>query len=407
MSQLDKKIKLPILCSDDKCTACSACFNACRHGAISMEEDKYGEHHPQVDTEMCIGCGLCERVCPELPDAKLQRNGVPEIYYCWLKQPELRRESTSGGAAYAISRAVINKGGHVWGAAYNENMQLCYTEANTLEELRPIQKSKYVQSYVGDCFRKIKAELDNGDLVLFTGTGCHVKGLRSFLRKDYDSLLTLDLVCHGVPGQGVFRKFKDWLEKKYDDRLISYIPRHKQKDGQEVGYYTMAVFEHKGEVKLELKNNGYFVGFQHNLFLRTNCHHCTSNGEQRYSDFTVADFWGLGKVEPFTENMQRTKGISMIALNSDKARALFEEFKDGMKYQKRSYEEASFSNTQYYKPSNPSPRRDAFREEWDKLSWEELVAKYMNYSRKELILYGIKKFSPPICYLMLNHWRNG
>lgn len=397
MSQSDKAVKLPVLCPDDQCTACSACFNACRHGAIRMEEDRYGEHHPQIDAQKCVGCGLCERVCPELPAASVRRNGKPRVYYCWLKQPELRRESTSGGAAYAISRAVIRKGGHVWGAAYNDGMQVCYTEAVTLEGLRPIQKSKYVQSHVGDCFRRIKEQLDRGELVLFAGTGCHVKGLRSFLRKDYPNLLTLDLVCHGVPGQGVFRKFKEWLERRYGDRLVDYIPRHKQKGGQEVGYYTLAVFEHKGEVRLQRRNNGYFVGFQHNLFLRTACHSCAANGEERFSDFTVADFWGLGKVEPFTDHLQRTRGISMLALNSPKAEALFEEFKDGMVYSPRTYKEASFSNTQYYKPAVPSPRRAAFREEWDKLPWEELVAKYMRYTPKELVLYAIKKFTPPDC----------
>ena len=402
-----RKVVLPTLCVNEHCTACSACYNICSQNAISMEENKYGELYPIIDTSKCIGCKKCERVCPELSSSSIYHYRKPIIYDCWLKQAKDRRESTSGGAAYAISCAIIRKGGHVWGATYDKELIVHYTEANSLQELRPIQKSKYVQCCVGECFKRIKQELENEELVLFCGTGCHVKGLRSFLQKDYTNLYTMDLICHGVPGQGVFRKYKEWLEKKYGDKLINYIPRHKRADGQEIGYYTMATFQHKGDVKMELKENGYFIGFQHNLFLRTACHHCTANGEERYADFTVGDFWGLGKIKPFRENKQRPLGISMLALNSDKAKAFFREYSDDIIYEERSFEEASISNTQYYKPAIPSPRRDEFRKEWDKLTWEELTDKYLRYTTKELILYGIKKFTPPICYCMLNHWRNG
>lgn len=397
----------PVLCDYDRCTACHACYNACPKEAIRMEEDRFGEHHPVVDMARCIGCGLCERACPERPTSSLGRGGKPMVYCCWLKSADDRRESTSGGAAYAISCAIIRRGGHVWGAAYDGTLSVRYTEANTIEQLRPLQKSKYVQSLVGDCFRRIKAELDAGEWVFFCGTGCHVKGLRSFLRKDYPTLLTADLVCHGVPGQGVFRKYKEWLEAKYGDRIVNYIPRHKRADGQEIGYYTLAQFEHLGDVKLQGKDNGYFVGFQHNLFLRPACHQCTANGEERFSDITLADFWGLGKVKPFNDNMQRPRGISMLALNSDKGRALLPELQELLVMEERSYAEASISNTQYYKSAIPSPRRESFRAEWDALSWDQLTEKYLSYTKKECALYLVKKFTPPICYLMLNHWRNG
>lgn len=402
-----EKIVMPHLCDSEKCTACSACFSICPKHAIEMKEDNFGELHPEVDSTLCIGCGLCEKTCPELDRRALARYGKPDVYYCWLKDSSIRRESTSGGAAYAISSVIIQHGGHVWGAAYDNNMSVCYQEASTLDELGKLQKSKYVQSYVKDAFKKIKHQLDDGDMVLFTGTGCHVKGLRAYLKRDYPNLYTLDLVCHGVPGQGVFMKYVKWLEYKFNDKLVDYIPRYKRKDGQEIGYYTLATFAHRGDVKLERANNGYFIGFQHNLFLRTNCYNCTANGEKRYADFTVADFWGLGKVKPFRQNSERTKGISMLALNSEKAKLLFEDVKDQLAYELRSYEEASFSNTQYYKPAVPSPRRDAFREEWKLLPWEQLNAKYFKYTKKEIVLYTIKKITPPLFYLMLNHWRNG
>lgn len=386
--------KKPNLCATEKCTACSVCYNICPKNAIEMVEDEYGESHPHINASKCVGCGLCENTCPELGKISLRRYGKPDVYYAWLKDNAVRRESTSGGAAFALACIIIGKGGHVWGAAYDDEMSLCYQEANSLEELRKIQKSKYVQSYVGDCFKEIKRELECGDLVLFTGTGCHVKGLRAFLRKDYPNLYTMDLVCHGVPGQGIFKKYVVWLEDKYQDKLVDYIPRYKSKDGQEMGYFTVAIFEHLGEKKLELTNNGYFVGFQHNIFLRSNCFQCSANGEKRYADFTVADFWGLGKVNPFPYNEERTRGISMIALNSDKAKIIFEDMKPLLVFEKRSYEEASYSNTQYYKPANPSPNREAFRNEWKTLTWEQLTAKYLKYTGKEKLIYIIKKITP-------------
>lgn len=383
------------LCGTEKCTACSACYSICPKGAIKMVENERGELHPTIDANLCIGCGLCEKACPENGMSATARNGKPQIFACWLKDSATRKSSTSGGAAFAISSAIIAKGGHVWGAAYGDNLSINYTEANTLDELKRLQRSKYAQCHVGEAFKTIKAELDNGDTVLFAGTGCHVKGLRSFLKKEYPNLYTLDLVCHGVPGQGVFRKYKESVEKKVGDAMTDFVPRPKGPNGHEINYCSVATFKNKGEHKLERIGNSYFVGFQNNLFLRSACHNCQANGEERYSDFTVADFWGLGKVKPFNKHKERTLGISMLALNTEKAKEIFELFKDQMEYEERSYKEASFTNTQYYKSAKTSPARDMFWKDYPNMSWDELADKYMRMSAKELILYGIKKFTPP------------
>lgn len=402
-----KMNKYPQLCESIKCTACSACANICKHEAIKMQENTHGELHPIIDYNKCISCGLCEKVCPELEKNKIEKYGKPTVYYCWLKSTEDRKQSTSGGAGFAIASAIIQQGGHVWGAAYDDDMEVCYIEANNINELRKIQKSKYVQSKVGNCFRTIKNELDRGELVLFTGTSCHVKGLRSFLRKDYSNLLTVDLVCHGVPGHGVFRKYKNWLETKYNDKLTFFDFRPKEKDGQERTYRTKAHFRNIGIKSIELKENGYFVGFQRNIFLRENCYQCTCKGEERYADITIADFWGLGKLYPFNQNRQRPYGISMLALNSKKGSAFLKYIKNDFIIEQRSYKEASVSNTQYFKSSQPSPLKNEFWNDWELNDWDVLNNKYLKYNKKDLLLYYIKKFTPPICYLMLNHWKNG
>lgn len=398
---------LPVLCDSEHCTACSACANICKHNAIKMTEDNHGELHPVILSDNCIRCGLCEKVCPELNGNAPLKYEKPDVYCCWLKSAENRKESTSGGAGYAIACAIIKMGGHVWGAAYDENMTVRYTEANTIEDLRIIQKSKYVQSIVGDSFSQIKNELEKGDMVLFTGTPCHVKGLRSYLRKDYSNLITVDLVCHGVPGHGVFRKYKEWLEHKYNDKMFFFDFRPKEKDGQERTYRSKAYFKNIGIKNIELAENGYIHGYQKNIFLREACFKCSSKGEYRYSDITLADFWGIGKVAPFKNNKERPYGISMLALNSKKGKAFLLHIQKYLFMQKRSYHEASFCNTQYYKSSKPSLSRDAFWRDWNSFDWEQLNSMYLQYNRKEKILYYLKKITPPICYSMLNYWNNG
>ena len=386
---------IPKLCDEDKCTACSACYNICRHYAINMIENNHGELHPVIDNEKCISCGLCEKVCPELDNNQPAKYGKPNVYYCWLKSAEDRKQSTSGGAGFAIAKAIIKQGGHVWGAAYNEKMEVCYIEANNIEQLRRIQKSKYVQSKVGNSFKVIKEELDRGEQVLFAGTSCHVKGLRSFLRKDYSNLLTVDLVCHGVPGHGVFRKYKEWLESKYNDKLVFFDFRPKEKDGQERVCRTKAHFKNIGIKNIELKENGYYEGFQKNIFLRDNCYQCTCKGEQRFADITIADFWGLGKIAPFKQNKQRPYGISMLALNSEKGKDFLRYIENDFVIEKRSYKEASISNTPYCKSCTPSTLRNGFWNNWNKLDWNELNQIYFHISFKDKIKFIIKKYINP------------
>lgn len=386
-------IKYPNLCAPEKCTGCSACYSSCSKNAITMIEDERGELHPSICRDRCVGCGICERICPEI-NSNVSRHGLPVIYCAWLKDNIMRKNSTSGGAGYAIAAFVLRSGGHVWGATYGDDLSPQYIEINSIKDLYRIQKSKYVQCALGDSFNKIRDELDKEELVLFVGTGCHVKGLLSYLKKSYDNLITVDLICHGVPGQGVFRKYKNHLEQIYNDSLsaIDFRPKAAN-NGHELGYCSVATFAKRGRVKIKRKKNSYFTGFQRSVFLRNCCYDCQSNGRERFSDITIADFWGLGKLHPFSNWKQRTRGISMIAVNSAKGEKIFNGIKSLLIYENRTIEEACISNSAYEFSAIRPIIYNSFFEDWKTMSWDELTHKYFKNTVKENIMYYIKRYS--------------
>lgn len=186
--------------NDYDCSGCTACMNICSHDAITMEKNEEGFLYPVRHNDICVNCGLCENICPfEHP---VYKNDSPLVYAAYDKKE--RTGSSSGGIFYTIARYVINQGGIVYGAAYDDELKVMHRSARTIQELEALRGSKYVQSDLNDCFKQIKDELKKGTLVYFTGVGCQVAGLYAYLRKDYSNLLTSDVVCHGVSSQHLF-----------------------------------------------------------------------------------------------------------------------------------------------------------------------------------------------------------
>lgn len=309
------------LVDKDKCCGCSACISVCPKGCISMSEDKEGFLYPIVDSVKCIDCGLCEKVCPVLHP--LKNEAEPLVYTAINNDESIRMQSSSGGIFTLLAEYVIENGGVVFGACFDRDWNVVHDYTETKEGLVRFRGSKYVQSNVGNSFSQVKIFLDAGREVLFSGTPCQVAGLKNYLRKPYPNLLTVDLVCHGVPSPYVWRKYlqetvcKAYRIKKNKSavNICDYISdikfRAKDKGWKK---YSFKIEYKDGRIEINpFYENPYMNIFLSNLSLRPSCYVCPAKLNNVQSDITLADFWGVNKIDP---NIDDDKGCGLLFLNN-------------------------------------------------------------------------------------------
>lgn len=217
--------KIKEVCPVDKCTGCSACYNACRHQAINMVEDSLGHLHPEIDSDICVGCHLCQMSCPVINRQTLLY--PKSCYAVALAEEKDLMESASGGAATALMRAVISEDGIVYGCTGEDVFHVHHIRIDSLQDIQRLRGSKYVQSEIGTTYSDVLKDLKDDKMVLFTGTPCQIAGLKSFLRKDYSNLTTVDLVCHGVPSQKMLTENIGYYTEEKDGKKIKVSFRKK------------------------------------------------------------------------------------------------------------------------------------------------------------------------------------
>lgn len=339
----------------ENCCGCQACFQICPVHAISMDIDREGFWYPRIDQDVCVDCGRCEYVCPEL---KQYHTMVPmETWGCYRKDFSKRMKSASGGVFAVLAEAVLNRNGIVFGAAFNDKWELKHCYVDSISALDSLLGSKYIQSYIGNAYVRAKEFLKKGCLVLFSGTPCQIQGLKKYLDRDYDNLLTVDLICHGVPSPEVWSDYLTELSK--GSKLIAFTPRDKS-DGIENAPIVFE-FDNGRRVRQHYNKNIYIKGFNQNLYLRPSCHACKFKGVERCSDLTIGDFWGHSIFYPsFGDHY----GISVVMVHSEKGKKWFENVKDDL--------EVIAAKIKQVLPQNPSlaeaaPRqatRDVFFDRW-------------------------------------------
>lgn len=330
------------ICPEESCTGCGACRNACAAGAVGVREGKFGFPYPVVDPALCNGCSACRDVCPVLHPLPLRRERAA---YAWQMTPEnpALLKSTSGGFFYAAASECIARGGSVYGCVFDESLRARHCRAVTLSELDGMHGSKYVESDLGTVYAEVRSDLEAGRTVLFTGLPCQVAGLKRFLGGKHDSLLTIDLVCNGVPSQRLFDAYLDHTERKMRAKITRFAFRDKRRYGW--SHTTVIGYSRNGQERektiRERKKVSYYNAFGSLLFFRDACYNCPYTRRERVSDLTVGNFWGI---ETLTKLFDARLGVSFVLVNSEAGETAFNRVKEKGKYEEFSFDEIAAQN---------------------------------------------------------------
>ncbi|MCR5569133.1 MAG: Coenzyme F420 hydrogenase/dehydrogenase, beta subunit C-terminal domain [Paludibacteraceae bacterium] len=349
--------------SNKYCIECRACVQVCAKTAISMIPNEEGFSYPSVDTNACSDCGLCTTVCPILHAEEL-KFPTGSIYAAQSKDERTLLKSSSGGIFSCIAECVLKKNGIVYGAAWDESLQLRHIGVDSSEGLDKLRGSKYVHSEIGDTYKEIRRALSSGRWVYFVGTPCQVAGLKSFLRKNYDTLLTSDLICHGTPSQMLFNKFVSQMEKERGQKVIDYKFRDKKIMGWTCASSSSFCKDIRGNVHYlyyDRNMRAYFRAFLNGHITRYDCYECKFACPTRVGDITLADYWGIQQQHP--EFPQIRKGVSLLIVNSHQGENILNEIKKDLVLLESSMDKVrQTTNHNLYAPTpKPEGRKDSYK----------------------------------------------
>lgn len=310
------------------CCGCSACEQICKSHAITMQEDEEGFIYPIVNSSLCVECSACEKVCPMLHSDSVKCSKEDILAYAAInKDEETLQKSSSGGLFSAISKYVLDKGGIVYGAAFDDNFQLYHIGIEDSLSLDKLRGSKYLQSQNKNVYSEIKKQLKAGRWIYYTGTGCQVAGLKCFLKIAYPTLITSDLICHGTPSQKAFDFIISQMEHKYKGKIIKYSFRDKSVNGWSCSSSSSSI-QIKGKIKYigyDSIMSSYFNAFISGAMNRKACYHCPFTTVERTGDITLADYWGIKKYHSINNIYN---GVSAILVNTEKGKSLLSEIKE-------------------------------------------------------------------------------
>lgn len=348
-----------VLSHKKECCGCTACLSVCPRQCIRMETDEEGFLYPVTDPEHCTDCGLCERVCPCL------HPGVPqEPIQCYAsihRKEEIRLESSSGGLFTALAEETIRNGGVVFGARFDREFRVMHDYTETLEGLSAFRGSKYVQSDMRNSFRQAEQFLKEGREVLFSGVSCQIAGLKAFLRRDYQHLITLDILCHGVASPAVWASFlHPYKTAQEPERLTQVTFRDKQNGWNQ---YDFCLRYSEQEIRFNRKTNPYMAGYFANLYLRPSCHACPRRGFSAGSDLTLGDCWGIEKRPP-QSYCADDKGVSLVMAHTPKGVERMRQIHASVCYTPIDYRPMESYNPAIRHSPVPHPEREQFFIRW-------------------------------------------
>lgn len=369
------------------CMGCNACTEICPVDCIPLIPDEESFLYPKIDHDICIDCPLCDRVCPitnKLPDEsklkpilekiRFDRFEKLNVYGAYTNDAKLRLESTSGGIFSELAKEILNAGGYVVGAKYDLNYRVVHDIIDTLPDLDHLRSSKYVLSEINGIYSEVENKLKNGSLVLFSGAPCQISGLYSYLKKEYQNLITCDFVCKGVNSPKVWENYLKTHEANKKSR-VTYI---KAKDKTEGWHkFSMRINFENGEVYQKNRfKDPFFRGYlETNLFTMPACFDCKFKGVNQKADITLADFWGIERID---QDMDQDKGTSLILIRSEKGQNYFETIKPNITWKQYSLEDAIPGNPAIlYSDTEGDPEiRRLFYKDLEILDFNEISDKY-------------------------------
>lgn len=352
-----------------ECNGCGICTYVCPVQAITMIKDEEGFLYPHINEEKCIKCNKCKNVCSNF---NIEKQYEEKVYATYTRNKDELSNCSSGGMFYIIAKYVIENDGVVFGVKYDENLKAVHDYSENLEECKKFRGSKYVRSDTKDSYSKVKEFLNQEKMVLFTGTPCQCNALKVYLGKDYQKLITCDIICHANPSPKVFEKYKEELASRKNKKIKNIYFRSKENGWRN---QTPIVEYEDGEKEEEAT---YYTAFVRELLGRPSCNSCKFATINRATDFTIGDLWGVEKIKP---ELSGTQGISILTINSNNAEKIFEKIKKDMNYYEINKELAYSCN--HYKNVPVNKNRDKFFEKID--SEKSIITLMKKYSKVSII----------------------
>lgn len=386
-----EKEKINLFDKKKDCCACGACMNVCPKDAISMEKDEYGFVYPEINYDKCISCGACKRVC-----GYSSREGFvkpQKVYAAAATDKKVLKSSASGGMFAVLAENMLEKGGTVYGAAmpYEEGRLVPkHIRIEKKEDIIKLQGSKYVQSDTGFTYSEAKNDLENGLYVLYSGTPCQITGLKNYLNKDYENLLTVEIICHGVPSAAFFNDFIENERKRRNVKEITSFSFRDKSRGQDMSS-RLIMLDKNGNSKEKIicgKTSSYVSLFLKSLTYRENCYSCPYAVPERGADVTLGDFWGFHEEYPSKENtadLSNSKGISCMLINTEKGKRIVADIKDRLSIMESEFDKVACHNDQLRTPSKYNSLREHILELYKDKGYAAVEGYYRKKYRAERI----------------------
>jgi len=376
------------------CSGCGACALVCPKKCITYEKDALGCLYAKVDEKNCINCRACQKVCPIQQTFDTQNIGLV-AYAAYAKDGAIRYRGSSGAIFETISKWILKQNGSVFACGFDDNLKLRMVEAASIDEVKKLTKSKYLQSDAAYIFPTIRKRVNQGKAVLVCSTPCQISALRKFLGNlgNADNLYLMDFFCHGVPSQGLFDRCKDYVEKREGIEIIFYEFRSKRKNGATPHYYTMKYLKNgkeKQKTNLYLKDP-FYLGFQKYITLRDSCYHCPFGSGNHTADITVGDFHDIDR---YIKGINRFDGVSTVIVNTGKGKKAWENIVDSLVVHSVDLKQLYSDHQIFAGGTNTPKRREEFVRDMADLKFNQVVEKWFNSKQewKKAIYYRFPRF---------------